>query len=103
MIYDNQCEVGAEIKQPRFEGLKNVVKTLPSCDTCEDGKIRYQIDSNADCKDCIFGGVRILIDDGNYTDVSALNDAGNLKKGDYIVAVYDSNTNCYIAFEKVKL
>lgn len=103
MIYDNQCEVGAEIKLPRFEGLKNVVKTLPSCDTCEDGKIQYEIDSNADCKDCIFGGVRILIGDSNYTDVSALNDAGNLKKGDYIVAVYDSNTNCYIAFEKVKL
>ena len=103
VIYNDQCEVGAEIELPRFKGLKNVVKTIPSCDTCEDGKIQYEIDTNADCTNCNFGGVRILMDDNDYTNVTALNDAGNLKKGNYIVAVYDSITNCYIAFEKVKL
>ena len=103
VLFNSQCEIGKEFRLPQFKGLKSISRRLPSCGTCEDGKIDYEIDNNADCISCVFGGVRVLRDDSSYSDVTALNNAGNLPKGGYIVVVYDANTNCYIAFEKVKL
>ncbi|MDF1695079.1 MAG: carboxypeptidase-like regulatory domain-containing protein [Saprospiraceae bacterium] len=100
-IFSN-CFTTESVELPHFEGLKNISTTSVSCDVCADGKIEYTIDDGEVCESCTPGEARVLSAE-NMNDVTAINEAGELTKGEYYVVVLDENNACYIAHSLVVL
>lgn len=102
-IENEDCSFYGNIKLPR---LINGLKTKPihtSCDVCNDGKIEVEFIQGAQCEQCVLGSVKIFKTSLLNEDITALNNSGKLPKGEYYIIVTDKNTECYIAFEKVKI
>jgi hypothetical protein len=96
------CSKSEEIELPKFEGLEIGTSINPSCETCADGSIEYEIVMSADCQGCSPGDV-IVINAENGSNVTNLNDQKELEKGEYYVIVLDENSGCYVAHSLVIL
>ena len=100
-IYENDCSEFYAVELPYFSGLSIIQLNEPTCATCEDGNIEYTVDNSANCRDCVIGSTQVW--NLNRTDVTALNNSGQLAKGIYYVVSLDQNTNCVISVHKVQL
>jgi hypothetical protein len=101
VLQNGVCSAYQTYSLPNFKGLsiKNVINT--TCGTCTDGFIDVGIDDQAPCISCLRGAVRIFNINQLTVDLSSLNTANMLPKGEYYVVVEDMNTGCYIAYERV--
>lgn len=101
--YDDNCRFMQEIKLPQLiQGLTtSVVNT--TCGTCNDGKINIVVNNNATCFECKIGNTKIFSINDLNNDLTALNNNSQLAKGEYYVVVTDTDTGCYIAYNKVKI
>jgi hypothetical protein len=96
------CSKSEEIELPKFDGLEIGAIINPTCETCADGSIEYEVVLGAECQDCIPGEV-IVINAENGSDVTDLNDQKELEIGEYYVIVLDDSNECYIAHSLVIL
>lgn len=97
------CSFSYVVKLPQLiQGLTTTVVNT-TCDTCTNGKINININNNATCFECKVGATRIFKINDIKTDVSNLNNSGELPRGEYYVVVTDANNGCYIAYNKVKI
>ena len=96
------CSKSEEIELPRFEGLEIGTIINPTCETCADGSIEYEVMISADCQDCS-PGEAIVVNAENGSDVTDLNEQKELEKGEYYIIVLDDNNGCYIAHSLVIL
>ena len=90
------------IELPRFAGLKIGDITSVSCESCADGSIDFNVNTEEDCIDCSPGTAIVLRAD-DKVDVTSLNVEQQLEKGEYYVIVLDDNSGCYIAHSKVEV
>lgn len=102
-IGNDHCSFYDRITLPRLiNGLK-ATPTHTTCSGCSDGKIQIELINGATCENCVAGSTRVYKTDNLNTDLSSINNNGNLSAGNYYVVVVDNNTNCFIAFEKVTI
>ena len=100
-LYLQGCFYYGSIKLPFFRGLLPSDIRQPSCGTCDDGQITINVDMTAQCYQCVLGSQVVL--DESLNDVSAQNTSGSLSAGLYYVVVFDAETNCFVAHEKILL
>lgn len=96
------CSTSLPIELPYFEGLEIGVVSNTSCESCEDGRIDYELIMGADCSECSVGEV-VVLNAENGEDVTELNEEGQLEKGAYYVVVLDENSGCFIAHSLVEV
>ncbi|MCB9308547.1 MAG: hypothetical protein H6567_00635 [Lewinellaceae bacterium] len=103
-ISSSNCETESDISLPHYNGVLDANVQNTSCPTCDDGKIIVISDGGTgNCYDCTYGAIKIFTTSDFSTDLTSVNDAGMMSKGDYYVVVTDQITGCFIAFRKVTI
>lgn len=97
------CFVDNFYRLPQFSGLAIEKVDNTTCGTCNDGHIEFKIDQQSNCLNCVAGEIKVYNINNLTNDLSGLNQAKMLPKGEYYVVMEDLNSKCVIAFKKAKV
>jgi len=102
-ISNATCSINKTYRLPQFFGLTIQKIENTTCGTCNDGYIEIKTDQQSNCLNCVAGEIKVYNINDLTNDLSGLNQAKMLPKGEYYVVMEDLNSKCVIAFKKVKV
>lgn len=90
---------------PKYNGTLDVTANHTSCFGCTDGSITINLDMGQSCSNCSFDNmtVAVYLEDDLNTDLSTSNTNSTLIAGNYIVALLDDNTGCFIGHKLITI
>ena len=90
---------------PIYNDTLDVSANHTSCIGCTDGSLTINITTGQSCSNCSFENMTIAVylEDDLNEDLSLSNTNGTLIAGNYIVALLDDNTGCFIGHKTIIL